>query len=361
MANQKPVSTSNDEESRRPRRPRRMRNSTPKDPDGLRGSLLEKRRRESVLAGNEEESLSTTSSNGPLNSSLLEKQRSRRDGKVANNGEESRRSKDPDGLRGSLLKKQKSRGRGEEADIPRRRHTMVDYSLGDLLGDEAADCPSRSHAADYSLGDRLLASDHRRFRRAKRGESLTPKGRVFVRRADRTFTCAEFEGVDGDGMLRFRVNVAGSFKMLSPEKLSSHALVPTTECDSPAGDAREERLQVDKVITQSRRKSEMCSSRTAETVSVTVSPPPSPVVTKSVDGIHASAPEPEKIHKVGDCVIYQGRGGLALARVQEVHLDDQLSPYYYIRLQDGSERQTDNEHIYLTDPSCFVEGMLKQL
>ena len=246
--------------------------------------------------------------------------------------------KDPEGLRGSLLKKQKRRGRGGEAPSPTSRH-----------------------AADYSLGDRLLASDHRRFRRANTGESLAAKGPVFIRRADRTFTCAEFEGVDGDGMLRFRVNVAGSFKMLSPEKLSSHALVPTTECDSPAGDAREERLQVDKVITQSRRKSEMCSSRTAETVSVTVSPPPSPVVTKSVDGIHASAPEPEKIHKVGDCVIYQGRGGLALATVQEVYLDDQLSPYYYIRLQDGSERQTDNEHIYLTDPSCFVEGMLKQL
>ena len=303
-----------------------MRNSTPKDPDGLRGSLLEKRRRESVLAGNEEESLSTTSSIGPLNSSLLEKQRSRRDGKVANNGEESRRSKDPDGLRGSLLKKQKSRGRGEEADIPRRRHTMVDYSLGDLLGDEAADCPSRSHAADYSLGDRLLASDHRRFRRAKRGESLTPKGRVFVRRADRTFTCAEFEGVDGDGLPRFRVSEAGSFKVISPERLSSHVLVPTTGCDS-------------------------------QTVATVSSPSSSsPVVAKSVDGIHATVPQPEKIHKVGDCVIYQGRVGLALAMVQEVYLDDQLSPYYYIRLQDGSERQTDNEHIYLTDPSCFVEG-----
>ena len=279
MAKQKPISsTSNDDESCRPRR-RRTRNSTPKDPDGLRGSLLEKQKR----------------------------RRGRGIG-AAGNGEGPRRMpnptpKDPEGLRGSLLKKQKRRGRGGEAPSPTSRHD-----------------------ADYSLGDRLLPSDLRRFRRAKRGESLAAKGRVFVRRADRTFTCAEFEGVDGDGLPRFRVSEAGSFKVISPERLSSHVLVPTTGCDS-------------------------------QTVATVSSPSPSsPVVVKSVDGIHATVPQPEKIHKVGDCVIYQGRVGLALAMVQEVYLDDQLSPYYYIRLQDGSERQTDNEHIYLTDPSCFVEG-----
>ncbi|EJK74548.1 hypothetical protein THAOC_03767, partial [Thalassiosira oceanica] len=222
---------------------------------------------------------------------------------------------------------------------PRRRHT-VDYSLGDLLGGEAAASPDRRHAADYSLGDRLLESDLRQFRRAKSGESLTPKGRVFVRRADRTFTCAEFDGVNRQGMLRFRVDEAGSFKEISPEKLSSHVLAPTTGCDSPGCDSRTEA----KVSPPSSPRTE-----------AKVSPPSSPVVTERVDG------KLEKIHKVGDCVIYQGRGGLSLATIQDVYLDDQLSPYYYIRLQDGSERQTDNEHICLADPSCFVQGMLKQL
>jgi len=330
MANQTPVSTSNNEEPRRSRRMSTMRNSKQKDPDGLRGSLLEKRRRESTLASNEEESFSTTNSNSRLNSSLPEKQRSRRGGEAASNDEESRQSKDPDGLRGSLLKKQKSR-RGGGAASPRRRHTVA-YSRGDLLGEEAAaSSPTRSHAADYSLGDRLLISDLRQFRSANSGESLTPKGRVFVRRADRTYTCAEFDGVNRQGMLRFRVDEAGSFKAICPKKLSSHVLVPTTGCDSPG-----------------------CDSRTVETSS----PPSSPVVAKSDDEIHASVPEQEleKIHKVGDCVIYQGRGGLSLATIHDVYLDDQLSPYYYIKLQDGSERQTDNEHICLADPSYFGEG-----
>jgi len=329
MANQTPVSTSNNEEPRRSRRMSTMRNSKQKDPDGLRGSLLEKRRRESTLAGNEEESFSTTNSNSRLNSSLPEKQRSRRGGEAASNDEESRQSKDPDGLRGSLLKKQKSR-RGGGAASPRRRHTVA-YSRGDLGEEAAASSPTRSHAADYSLGDRLLISDLRQFRSANSGESLTPKGRVFVRRADRTYTCAEFDGVNRQGMLRFRVDEAGSFKAICPKKLSSHVLVPTTGDDSPG-----------------------CDSRTVETSS----PPSSPVVAKSDDEIHASVPEQEleKIHKVGDCVIYQGRGGLSLATIQDVYLDDQLSPYYYIKLQDGSERQTDNEHICLADPSYFGEG-----
>mmetsp|Transcript_24810 Transcript_24810/g.56162 ORF Transcript_24810/g.56162 Transcript_24810/m.56162 type:complete len:289 (-) Transcript_24810:616-1482(-) len=286
MANQKPVSTSSYNESRR------MRNSKPKDPDGRRGSLLERHRRENIVASYYEESLSTTNSNG-LSTSLLEKQKRRCGSGATGNDEESLSTtnstpKDPGGSRAS----------------PRRRH-----------------------AADYTLGDRLLPSDVRQFRRANSGESLTPKGRVFVWRTDRTFTCAEFEGVNGQGMPRFRVNEAGSFKAIPPEKLSLHVLVPTTGCDS--------------------------------WMVATVSPPTLPVVTRSAaDGINASVPEQEKIHKVGERVLYRGRDGLALATVQDVYLDDQLSPYYCIRLQDGSERQTDNEHICLVDLSF---DMSKQL
>ncbi|EJK49903.1 hypothetical protein THAOC_31171 [Thalassiosira oceanica] len=238
MANQKPVSSTHEEESRR------MKSSTPKDPDGLRGSLLErqKRRRGRGATSSDEESRRMKSST----------------------------PKEPEGLRGSLLKKQKRRGRGEEAASP-----------------------TRGHATDYSLGDRLPPSDLRRFRRAKSEESLTPKGRVFVRRADRTFTCAEFEGVNRQGMLRFRVNEAGSFKEISPEKLSSHVLAPTTGCDSPGCDSRTEA-----------KVSPPPSPRTE----AKVSPPSSPVVTDRVDG------KLETIHKVGDCVIYQGRGGFPLQR-----------------------------------------------
>jgi len=279
-----------------------MKNSTPKDPDGLRGSLLErqKRRRGRGAASSDEEPRRVPNSS----------------------------PKDPDGLRGSLLKKQKRRGRGEEAASPRR-----------------------SNAADYSLGDRLMPSDLHQFRRANIGESLTPKGRVFVRRADRTFTCAEFDGVDGQGMPRFRVNEAGSFKVISPKRLSSHVLVPTTGGDSPGCDSRT-------VETSSPPSSPVVAKGLPAVATVSSRPPSSPVVAKSVDGNHSPVPELEleKIHKVGDCVIYQGRGGLSLATIHDVYLDDQLSPYYYIKLQDGSERQTDNEHICLADPSYFGEG-----
>ena len=346
-----------------------MTNSTPKDPHGLRGSLLEKQKRR------------------------------RSSGVVCNNDDESRRAanstpKDPDGLRGSLLKKQRS------------------------LREVEAASARRSQAADYSLGDRLLPSDRRRFRRANSGEAegLTPRARVFVRRADRTFTCAEFEGVGVDGLSRFRVNEAGSFKAIPPARFSSHVLVPTNgrrtqavPTVSPPSSTK------DRSIADGRRlgslpirknRNRRHSTTTLSTAAVngedqssgiygrrSSSPqgvaeqhqpngssfhhrprlpfdfdendefpqPPNhtsrtsslfssvqdTVTVASVQDMVTVASDPDQMLKVGDRVLYQGNGGknLAPAVIQDVYLDDNLCPYYYIRFQDGSERQTDNKHI----------------
>lgn len=54
------------------------------------------------------------------------------------------------------------------------------------------------------------------------------------------------------------------------------------------------------------------------------------------------------MYKVGMGVYYKRQNeGKLLAKILEVHLDDLLEPYYTIKLEDGREKQTDNDHITL--------------
>jgi len=54
------------------------------------------------------------------------------------------------------------------------------------------------------------------------------------------------------------------------------------------------------------------------------------------------------LHQKGMNVFYQSSGStITPARILDVHLDDELEPYYTIRLEDGREKQTDNDHILL--------------
>ena len=474
LPTQKQVATTNDEESRRstnsaqkdpdglpsssllekqksrrgggaaarPRRRHTVENSTSKDPDGLLSSsllsllVLEKqKRRRSSLHSNDEDS------NGQASYSLPEKQICRRGSGVAGIEEESRRmtnsttSKDPDGQSSSSdeesrrmtnsNQKQVSTSIDEEPprmtnSTPKDPDGLPSSSLlekqKNLRGGGPTFPRRRSQAADYSLGDRLLASDLRRFRRANSGESLMPRARVFVRRADRTFTCAEFEGVGVDGLSRFRVNEAGSFKAIPPARFSSHVLVPANgrrtqavPTVSPPSSTK------DRSIADGRRlgslpirknRNRRHSTTTLSTAAVngedqssgiygrrSSSPqgvaeqhqpngssfhhrprlpfdfdendeflqPPNhtsrtsslfssvqdTVTVASVQDMVTVASDPDQMLKVGDRVLYQGNGGknLAPATIQDVYLDDNLCPYYYIRFQDGSERQTDNKHI----------------
>ena len=62
--------------------------------------------------------------------------------------------------------------------------------------------------------------------------------------------------------------------------------------------------------------------------------------------ISASAGGP--LHQKGMNVFYQSYGSTVTpAVILDVHLDDELEPYYTIRLEDGREKQTDNGHIIL--------------
>lgn len=62
-------------------------------------------------------------------------------------------------------------------------------------------------------------------------------------------------------------------------------------------------------------------------------------------------PSPERVprYKTGMAVLYKSSGTIASARILEVHADDECVPYYTLRLEDGREKQTDNDHIAL-DP-----------
>mmetsp|Transcript_41322 Transcript_41322/g.86711 ORF Transcript_41322/g.86711 Transcript_41322/m.86711 type:complete len:320 (-) Transcript_41322:62-1021(-) len=51
------------------------------------------------------------------------------------------------------------------------------------------------------------------------------------------------------------------------------------------------------------------------------------------------------VYKAGVSVQYRGAGGEMGARILDVHLDDELVPYYTIKLEDGREKQTDNAHL----------------
>lgn len=54
------------------------------------------------------------------------------------------------------------------------------------------------------------------------------------------------------------------------------------------------------------------------------------------------------LHQKGMNVFYQSSGSTVTpAHILDVHLDDELKPYYTIRLEDGREKQTDNDHILL--------------
>jgi len=60
---------------------------------------------------------------------------------------------------------------------------------------------------------------------------------------------------------------------------------------------------------------------------------------------HKAEEEKPVMYEAGTSVRYRGAGGEMGARILDAHLDDELVPYYTIKLEDGREKQTDNAHL----------------
>ncbi|KAL3942571.1 MAG: hypothetical protein SGBAC_003241, partial [Bacillariaceae sp.] len=64
-----------------------------------------------------------------------------------------------------------------------------------------------------------------------------------------------------------------------------------------------------------------------------------------------SGDEKDKKYKEKQVVAYKSNGKFSLARIEKVHLDDELTPYYTIKIEFEKEKQTDNAHLQELSPS----------
>ncbi|CAJ1942604.1 unnamed protein product [Cylindrotheca closterium] len=67
----------------------------------------------------------------------------------------------------------------------------------------------------------------------------------------------------------------------------------------------------------------------------------------------------DKKYETGQVLCYKSNGTFSLARIEKVHLDDELKPYYTIVRDFGKEKQTDNAH--LQEISAGFENVLQSI
>ena len=193
---------------------------------------------------------------------------------------------------------------------------------------------------------------------------IRPNDCGFILRSDGTYKYSLFDGFKDDGSLQFQVE-QGKYKVVPVANIAEFIKIPMLPVSSSARRSSIRLSTSGRVV--SKRRTSVSKKSSLPTVRQTKDkkkmnkkgkkqvPQLEP---KSHEGLiycrgrevmyKGSNGVVRKIYQKDSSVLYKGRDGEEEALILDVHLDDEMEPYYTIRLIDGREiRQTDNDHIVM--------------
>ena len=195
-------------------------------------------------------------------------------------------------------------------------------------------------------------------------EKIQPNDCGFILRSDGTYKYALFDGWKGNsGSFQFQVD-QGKYKVVPVAHIAEFVKIPMLPVSSSARRSSIRLSTSGRVVSKRRNSVSKKSLPTGRQTKdkkkknkkgkkqVTPQKPKShegliyckgrEVMYKGSNGVV------RKIYQKDSSVLYKGRNGEEEALILDVHLDDEMEPYYTIRLIDGREiRQTDNDHIVM--------------
>jgi len=191
---------------------------------------------------------------------------------------------------------------------------------------------------------------------------IKPNDCGFILRSDGTYKYSLFDGFKDDGSLQFQVD-QGKYKVVPVTNIAEFVKIPMLQVSSSARRSSirlstsgrvvsKRRTSVSKKSLPTGRQTKDKKKNKKGKKQVPLQQPKShegliyckgrEVMYKGSNGVV------RKIYQKDSSVLYKGRDGEEEALILDVHLDDELEPYYTIRLIDGREiRQTDNDHIVM--------------
>ena len=198
-------------------------------------------------------------------------------------------------------------------------------------------------------------------------QKIQPNDCGFILRSDGIYKYALFDGYKEDGALQYQVE-KGKYKVVPVAYIAEFIKIPMLPVSSSARRSSIRLSTSGRVVSKRRasvnKRSSLPTSRQTKDKKKKNKkgkkqsrvPPQQP---KSHEGlIYCKGREVmykgsngivRKIYQKDSSVLYKGRNGEEeAALILDVHLDDEMEPYYTIRLLDGREiRQTDNDHIVM--------------
>ena len=196
-------------------------------------------------------------------------------------------------------------------------------------------------------------------------KKIQPNDCGFILRSNGTYKYSLFDGWNDDGSLQFQVD-QGKYKVVPVANIAEFIKIPMLPVSSSARRSSIRLSTSGRVVSKRRtsvsKKSSLPTSRQIKDKKNNKKgkkqsrvPPQQP---KSHEGLiyckgrevmyKGSNGVVRKIYQKDSSVLYKGRDGEVEALILDVHLDDEMEPYYTIRLIDGREiRQTDNDHIVM--------------
>ena len=195
-------------------------------------------------------------------------------------------------------------------------------------------------------------------------KKIQPNDCGFILRSDGTYKYALFEGWKRDGSLQFQVD-QGKYKVVPVANIAEFIKIPMLPVSSSARRSSIRLSTSGRVVSKRRtsvsKKSSLPTSRQIKDKKKKNKKGKKqvhPQEPKSHEGLiyckgrevmyKGSNGVVRKIYQRDSSVLYKGRNGEEEAIILDVHLDDEMEPYYTIRLIDGREiRQTDNDHIVM--------------
>jgi len=196
-------------------------------------------------------------------------------------------------------------------------------------------------------------------------KKIQPNDCGFILRSDGTYKYSLFDGWKDDGSLQFKVD-QGKYKVVPVANIAEFIKIPMLPVSSSARRSSIRLSTSGRVVSKRRTSVSKKSLPTGRQIKekkknnkkgkkqsrVTQQEPKGhegliyckgrEVMYKGSNGVV------RKIYQKDSSVLYKGRDGEVEALILDVHFDDEMEPYYTIRLIDGREiRQTDNDHIVM--------------
>ena len=235
-------------------------------------------------------------------------------------------------------------------DVSTKAYTILKslsgYKLGDGLRNE----------------DSILCSCESTLAAVKK---IQPNDCGFILRSDGTYKYALFEGYKEDGSLQFKVE-EGKYKVVPVANIAEFVKIPMLQVSSSARRSSIRLSTSGRVVSKRRTSVSKKSLPTGRQTKDKKKNNKNKKGKKQVPQLEPKSHEGliycrgrevmykgsngvvRKIYQKDSSVLYKGRDGEEEALILDVHLDDEMEPYYTIRLIDGREiRQTDNDHIVM--------------